>query len=154
MINIVAAVGKNLELGKNGKLIWYLPNDLKYFKKITSYNTVVMGRVTFESIGKALPNRKNIVITSDNLDVKDINIVHDYKELLNLDEDLFIIGGESIYKLFLPHADYLYLTEIDSEDKYADTFFPYFDKSLYDKKIIKNESYNGIDYRYVIYRKK
>lgn len=154
MINIIAAVGKNLELGKRGTLIWNIPNDLKYFKNLTLGQTVVMGRRTLESIGKALPERKNIVLTSEDLDIDNIIIIHNYKEILDLNEELFIIGGQSIYKLFLPYADNLYLTEIDEECMDADTYFPEFDKNLYLKETIKDESYNNINYSYVRYRKK
>ena len=154
MINIIAAVGKNLELGKDGNLIWYLPNDLKYFKEITLGKTVVMGRKTYEAIGEALPYRKNIVLTTTDIKDNNIIIINDYKKILDLDEEIFIIGGESIYKLFLPYADYLYLTEIDKECIDADTYFPTFDRDLYEKEVIKNESYNDINYSYVRYRKK
>ena len=85
MINLVAAVGKNLELGKNGKLIFHIPNDLKYFKDLTLGHTVVMGRRTLESIGKALENRENIVITRKDIEMDNVVVVHDYKELLGLE---------------------------------------------------------------------
>lgn len=154
MINIIAAVGKNLELGKEGDLIWHIPNDLKYFKELTNNHVVVMGRRTFESLSKPLPNRKNIVITHKSIDDKNVIIINDYKEILNIDEDVFIIGGESIYKLFLPYADNLYLTEIDNYCFDADTYFPKFDKDLYERKLIENEEYNDLKYSYVRYRKK
>ncbi len=154
MINIIAAVGKNLELGKNNNLIWNIPSDLEYFKKMTEGNIVVMGRRTFESIGKALPNRKNIVISHNSIDDKDIVVIHDYKKILELNEDIFIIGGKTIYEIFIPYADNLYLTEIDKEDKYSDTYFPFFNKNLYNKEIINDGSYNNINYSFVRYRKK
>ena len=154
MINIIAAVGKNLELGKDNNLIWHIPGDLKYFKNLTEGHTVVMGRRTFESIGKALPNRKNIVISHGDIFDKDIIVISNYKKVLDLDEDVFIIGGKSIYELFIPYADNLYLTEIDAEYEYADTYFPFFEKDLYDKEIIKDENYNNINYSFVRYRKK
>lgn len=154
MINIIAAVGKNLELGKDNKLVWHIPGDLKYFKNLTEGHTVVMGRRTFESIGKALPNRKNIVISHGDIFDKDIIVIHDFKEILDLNEEVFIIGGKSVYELFIPYADNLYLTEIDAEYEYADTYFPFFEKDLYDKEIIKDDSYNDINYSFVRYRKK
>lgn len=154
MINIIAAVGKNLELGKNNDLIWHLPNDLKYFKNLTLGKTVVMGRNTYNSIGKALSDRKNIVLTKQNIDIKDCIVMHDYNDILTMNDEIFIIGGESIYKIFITHADNLYLTEIDAECFDADTYFPSFDKSLYDKEIIRNEEYNNLNYSYVRYRKK
>ena len=154
MINLVAAVGKNLELGKNGKLIFHIPNDLKYFKDLTLGHTVVMGRRTLESIGKALENRENIVITRKDIEMDNVVVVHDYKELLGLEKELFIIGGESIYKLFLPYADNIYLTEINATCEDADTYFPKFDKDLYDKENIKDETYGDLSYSFVRYRKK
>lgn len=153
MINIIAAVGKNLEIGKNNSLIWHIPNDLKYFKETTINKTVVMGRKTYESIGCGLPKRKNIVLTNKKIEYKDAIAVNDYKEIFNYKEDVFIIGGEMIYNIFLPYADRLYLTEIDCQ-KEADSYFPNFDLSLYDKKVLKTESYNGLKYSFVIYERK
>ena len=155
IINIIAAVGKNLELGKDNKLIWPIKEDLIYFKEKTLGKTVVMGKNTFYSIGKALPKRNNIVLTSGNLDIDNIKVLHDYKDVFSLDEDeIYIIGGESIYRLFLPYADNLYLTEIDKEDTLADSYFPYFDKENYNKEIIKKSSSKDLNYSFVRYRKK
>lgn len=155
IINIIAAVGKNLELGKDNKLIWPIKEDLIYFKEKTLNKTVVMGKNTFYSIGKALPNRNNIVLTSGNIDVDNIKVLHDYKEIFNLeDEEIYIIGGESIYKLFLPYADNLYLTEIESEEPLADSYFPIFDKNNYEKELIKQSNNNELEYSFVRYRKK
>ena len=152
MISIIAAIGKNYELGLNNQLLWHIPNDLKYFKELTTGKTVVMGRKTYESIGRALPNRENIVLTRQSIKIDNVDVVNDYKKILDL-EDVFIIGGEQIYKLFLPYADNIYLTEI-AENKEADSYFPIFDKSLYTKEIVKTDSYNDINYSFVIYRKK
>ena len=155
IINIIAAVGKNLELGKDNKLIWSIKEDLIYFKEKTLGKTVVMGKNTFYSIGKALPGRNNIVLTSGDIDVDNIKVLHDYKEVFSLEEDeIYIIGGESIYRLFLPYADNLYLTEIDEEDTLADSYFPYFDKEDYIKEIIRDSSSNDLNYSFVRYRKK
>ena len=153
MINIIAAIGNNLALGKDNKLIFDIPEDLQYFKKVTTGKTVVMGRKTYESIGKALPNRKNIVLTRQNIDIDDVEIVHNVDEILNRQDEIFIIGGEEIYKLFIPYADNIYLTEIDAEAE-ADSFFPDFDKNLYQKEIIKQNCYNGLNYTFVIYKRK
>ena len=153
MINIIAAVGKNYELGLNNKLLWNIPNDLKYFKENTKNKTVVMGRKTYESIGKPLPNRKNIVLTKQNKKIENVEIINDYKKVLQLNDDIFIIGGEQIYKVFIPYADNIYLTEIN-ESKEADSYFPKFNKNLYTKEIIKEEKYNDLEYKFVIYRKK
>lgn len=153
MINLIAAVGTNLELGKNNKLIWHIPNDLKYFKDVTLNKTVVMGRKTYESIGRALPNRKNIVLSRQNIKIDNVEIVNDINKILRINEDVFIIGGESIYKEFIPYADNIYLTEIE-DSKEADSFFPQFDKNLYNKEIIRKEAYNNIEYSFTVYRRK
>ena len=152
MINIIAAIGKNLELGKDNKLIWHIPEDLKYFKEVTTNKTVVMGRKTYESIGRPLPNRKNIVLTKQNKRIDNVTIIHDYKDLLDKQEDIFIIGGETVYKLFLPLAENIYLTEIE-ESSDADSYFPYFNKKEYKKEIIKISEFNNIKYSFVVYKK-
>jgi dihydrofolate reductase len=129
MISLIAAIGKNNELGKNNSLLWIFPDDQKHFREITSLHTVIMGRKTFESIGKPLPNRRNIVITRDvNYKQKGVEIVHSLIEALDLfpnhNEEIFIIGGAEIYKQAMPIADRLYITHIDAEDNKADAFFP------------------------------
>ena len=133
MINLIAAVGKNLELGKDNKLVWHIPEDLKYFKEITTGKTVVMGRKTYESIGKALPNRNNIVLSRNNIRLDDVTVINNYKEVLNISDNVFIIGGASIYKLFLPYADNIYLTEIEDTSE-CDSYFPLFDKESFTRK--------------------
>lgn len=155
IINIIAAVGKNLELGKNNRLIWPIKEDLKYFKEKTTGKTVVMGENTYNSIGKALPNRNNIVLSYDKKKIKDVTVINDYNEVFCLDEkEIFIIGGASIYRLFLPYAKSLYLTEIDMEDKDADCYFPSFDKTKYVKEIIGVNTKDDINYSFVCYRRK
>ena len=155
IVSIVAAVGKNLELGKDNNLIWHIPDDLKYFKKLTTGKTVVMGMKTFNSIGKALPNRNNIVLSTNKIDIDGVTIINDYNDVLSLDDDeIFIIGGGTIYKLFLPMTDNLYLTEINDSCIEADTYFPSFDKKLYDKEIIEEKEFEGLNYSFVRYRKK
>lgn len=155
---IIAAIGKNRELGKDNDLIWHLPNDLKFFKQVTSNHAIIMGRKTFDSLPRMLPNRKHIVLTrSENLP----NEVEVYKELKQLLErykdspdEIFIIGGASIYEQFLEHSDKLYLTEIEAEEKSADVFFPEFDKSDYTSEVIKENEDNGIKYKHMVYRRK
>ena len=155
MINVVAAVGKNLELGKEGKLIWHITDDLKYFKNLTIYNAVVMGRKTYDSIGGPLENRINIVLTREDKKYKGAMTISDYKDILEIDMlDVFIIGGESVYKLFIPFAENLYLTEINDSCNDADTYFPSFDKDLYNKEVIDKKTYNDLEYSFVRYRKK
>lgn len=152
MISLIAAVGNNLELGLNNKLIWNIPEDLKYFKQITTDKTIVMGRKTYESIGKPLPNRKNIVLSKKSVKIDGVLVVNDYKDILDLQEDIFVIGGQSIYELFLPFADNIYLTEIE-ESSEADSYFPNFDRELYKKEIVKRSNFKNINYSFVIYKK-
>lgn len=156
---MIAAIGANNEIGKNNKLIWYLPEDLKFFKEKTMNKVIVMGRKTFESLPKILPNRKHVVLSRGNNNFPDevtvFNCVDDvlnyYK---NTDEDIFIIGGEQIYKAFLGVADEMYLTEIDQTDKDADAFFPKFNYEEWEKEIIGDFSDNEIPYKHVKYKKR
>ena len=156
--SIIAAIGKNKELGKNNDLIWTLPNDLKFFKKITSNHTIIMGRNTFESLPRMLPNRKHIVLTSRDDLPSEVEIYKELKQILetykNTQEEIFIIGGASIYSQFLEYSDKLYLTEIDAEDKEASVYFPNFEENEYTKEILGENKDNGIAYKHVLYIKK
>ena len=128
-ISAIAAVGKNREIGLNNKLIWKISEDLKNFKKITMGHHLIMGRKTFDSIGKSLEGRKIIVLTSDPyLDVKDNYVAHSVDEAIFIAEnknetELMICGGEKVYRDFLPLCQTLYLSKVDFEGE-ADTFFP------------------------------
>ncbi len=128
MISLIAAIGKNNELGKNNTLLWHMPADMKFFRDTTRGHTVIMGRKTFESLKGPLPNRKNIVITRDKSYISHgVNVVHSLQEALKesgVKDEVFIIGGAEIYKQAMDYADRLYITHIDAEDKKADTFFP------------------------------
>ncbi len=161
MISIIAAIGKNNELGKENKLLWSLPADMKHFKDTTSGHTVIMGRKTFESIGKALPNRKNIVITRDtNFKSEGTEIAHSLEEALektNTGEEVFVIGGGEIYKQAINIANKLYITHIENEDKEADSFFPIIDKEIWQetkKEEYKKDDKNPHDYSFVEYEQK
>lgn len=163
MIKIIAAVGKNLELGKKGDLIWQLPNDLKFFKEQTQDSVVVMGRNTFNSLPKKLPKRRHLVITDvDNFNksIEDVDIFYNFAVLLStvrkqaVNTDVFIIGGASVYRQFMFYADELILTEVDAEDKEADVYFPFFDKHEYDRQVIASNEDNGIKYTHVRYLRK
>ncbi len=157
-ISIIACVGKNLELGKNNDLIWHLPNDLKYFKKVTSGKTVIMGRRTFDSLPGILPNRRNIILQMPNESiVEGTYIYNDIPSILKAvenDDEAFIIGGASIYRQFLPYADKLYLTEVNMGCRDADVYFPKFDKRKYKKKIAGQDTDNNIEYNFVIYERR
>lgn len=155
--SIIAAIGRNRELGKDNDLIWNLPGDLKFFRSVTSGHTIIMGRKTFDSLPRMLPNRKHIVLTSREDLPSEVEVYKELKSILekykDSDEEIFIIGGASIYSLFLEYCDKLYLTEIDSEEE-ASVYFPEFDKSLYNSEELGNNSDNGISYKHVLYSRK
>ena len=157
MISIIAAIGKNNELGKDNNLIWHIKDDLINFKNLTMNKKIVMGASTYKSLPKKLEGRKYIILSSKLTDVSDAKIYKDFNKLLeyikSLDEEVMIIGGSSIYKLFLPYADRLYLTEIDAEEKDADAYFPIFDKSKYKKSIIKEINEGNIKYKFILYER-
>ena len=140
MFSLIAAVGKNKELGKNGELIFHIKDDMKFFRETTSGHKIVMGRKTWESLPSKLPNRTNIVISRHEFDGPD-EIIHDLNDFItknkDTDEEIFIIGGGMVYVEFLKHAKNIYLTEVDAEDQEADAYFPDFDKNQYKKEIIK-----------------
>lgn len=156
--SIIAAIGKNRELGKNNNLIWHLPNDLKFFRKVTTNHTIIMGRNTFESLPRMLPNRKHIVLTSKDGLPSEVEVYKELKQILETykdsEEEIFIIGGASIYTQFLDYSDKLYLTEIDAEEKTASVYFPEFDQEKYDREVLTEYEDNGISYKHVLYIKK
>ncbi len=134
MISLLVAYAHGRVIGKDGKIPWRLPNDSRYIKRTTTGHTVVMGRTTFESIGRPLPNRRNVVLTRHNtLTIPGVEVVHSVEEVLALNDgldDLFVLGGENVYRQFLPLADRLYITEIDYKTE-GDTFFPEWDRSAF-----------------------
>lgn len=131
-ISLVAAVSKNNVIGNKGKLPWHLPADMHHFRELTMGKPVIMGRKTFESIGKPLEGRESIVMTSDpNYQAEGRVVVHSIEEALKAaegNEEVVIIGGGKIYEEFLPQADRIYLTEIH-QDFEGDTYFPEFDQN-------------------------
>ena len=124
MITLIAAIGKNKELGFHNEMPWHLPKDFKHFKAKTTGHTIVMGRKTLESLPGILSNRKHIVLTR-NKDWKheNVKVAHSIKEVLAMQKPLFIIGGGEIYRAFLSYADVMELTRVDAAFE-ADTFFP------------------------------
>ncbi len=151
VITIIAAAAKNNEIGKDNKLIWHLSNDLKRFKQLTSGHAIIMGRKTFESFPKALPNRTNVVITRDlNYTAENAVVVHSLQEALEItkeDNQPFIIGGGEIYKQALSVAHKIELTRVD-HDFEADTFFPELNSSW--KEIMREDCFKDDkhDYNY------
>lgn len=157
-LTIIAAIGKNNELGNNNELIWKIPGDMKFFKENTIGKPVVMGMNTLKSLPGLLSNRKHIVLTHQEVDF-DSNIIvfHNKKDLLDyitgLDEEVMIIGGAQIYSLLIEYADKILLTEIDASSE-ADTYFPKFNKDDWNNKILGESEYQGINYKHVEYIRK
>ena len=157
MITVIAAVAKNRALGKNNQLIWHLPADLKRFKQVTLGHHIIMGRKTFESLGKPLPNRTTIIITR-NKDYKQegcivVNSLSDAIEASKVDENPYILGGAEIYKQALEIADKLDLTLVHHSFE-ADVFFPEIDSSIWhvkEKIDNKADEKNKYDYSFVTY---
>lgn len=141
MISLIAAIGKNNELGKGGDLIWHLKDDMKFFRSTTSGHTIIMGRKTFESLGGLLPKRHHVILTGNkDYTYEGTEIHHSIDTILEkykgADEECFVIGGGEIYKLFLPYADKMYLTHIDAECNDAEIFFPAFNEDDYRVSLI------------------
>jgi len=161
-ISIIVAMDGNNAIGKNNNLLTYLPNDLKYFKSVTQGHTVIMGRKTFESLPNgALPNRRNIVISRNiSYQAEKIELVSSIQDAISItdtEEEVFIIGGGSIYREALPIAAKLYITYIHHLFEGADTFFPVIDKNEWEEvSRTKNlaDDKNKYDYDFVVYERK
>lgn len=156
-ITIIAAVGRNYELGRKNDLIWHFHADMVFFREQTTGSPVIMGRKTYESLPKLLPKRRNIIITSNpGFAVEGAEICRSIDEAVSLceNEDAFVIGGGKIYEQFLGVADRVLLTEIDDECSDADTFFPRFDKALWSREVFAVHEENGIEFSHVLYTKK
>jgi dihydrofolate reductase len=149
MISVIAAVSENGVIGREGKLPWYIPEDLKHFKKLTSGNVVIMGRKTYESIGKPLPNRINIVITRDKNKIIDgcitVNSIEEAIKKAGNDKQIFIIGGGEIYKKSLNFANKVYLTKVHQVIE-GDTYFPTLNKNWKEVRREDKEGYSFITY--------
>ena len=135
MLSIIVAVAENNVIGKDNKLIWHLPEDLKRFKNITTGHTIIMGRKTFESLGRILPNRKHVVFSQNpdfkvnNENVEVVQSMLQIQEYIENEEENFVIGGAMIYNLLMPHVKRMYVTEIDKEFE-GDAFFPRINKEI------------------------
>lgn len=160
MITIIAAIDHNFGIGKNNRLIWHLPADLKRFKTLTTGHCIIMGRKTFESLGKALSNRKNIVI-SRNPDFKipdGCKLAHSLQEALKIaadDDTPFIIGGAEIYREAMKIADKLEITQVHQSFE-ADAFFPTIDLTIWKEVMredFKADEKNMFDYSFVTYQR-
>lgn len=162
MLSMIAAVANGNVIGKNNGLIWRLPEDLKRFRTLTLRKTIIMGRKTFESLGKVLPNRDHVVLTqSQNYKIDDerVKVIHDIKQLENYiqsEEECFVIGGQAIYTMLLNKSNRLYITRI-YEDFEGDTYFPSIDENKWaiekKEKGLRNKD-NPYDYEYINYTRK
>lgn len=161
MLSIVVAKAKNNIIGKEDKIVWHLPADLQHFKELTTGHVIIMGRKTFETLGRVLPNRKHIVFSQNpDFKVKDENVqvVHsmlEIQEYIENEEENFVIGGAMIYNLLMPHVTKMYVTEIEEEFE-GDCFFPRINPAIWKEiareKGTKNEE-NNLDYSYVTYER-
>ena len=153
-LHLIAAVARNRVIGYNGQIPWNSPGDLQHFKELTMGHTVIMGRRTFASIGRPLPGRENIIVTSTLYEIPGCIIVRSLAEALELAsrEIIFIIGGQQLYKEALPLAEYLDLTLVDAEPK-GDTFFPEINWNDYEE--VSREQHAGEPaYTFVTYCKR
>ncbi|MES2457081.1 MAG: dihydrofolate reductase [Bacteroidota bacterium] len=154
IVSAVVAIAENNAIGKDNELLWYLPTDLKHFKSITKGHTIIMGRKTFDSIGKALPHRRNIVITrTEGLEIEGAEVVNTVDQALELcsdEEEVFIVGGAEIYKIAMPATDRIYLTTVHRSFE-GDAYFPEINMDLW--KVVAEEKYeadekNNIDFTF------
>jgi dihydrofolate reductase len=161
MISIIVAVSEDWGIGKDNELLWHISEDLKRFKRLTIGNTVVMGKKTWESLPKRpLPGRKNIVLTDNPVEsIENSVTAYSIKDALSKcepEEEIFIIGGGSIYRQFMPIADRLYITHVHKKTP-ADIYFPEIDLGIWEiieKEEFKTDGDNSIPYTYTIYEKK
>ena len=162
MLSLIVAKAKNNIIGKDNKLIWHLPEDLKHFKEITTGHTIIMGRKTFESLGRVLPNRKHIVLCNDSIlkiEDENVEVVHSLLQIQDLiegEEEAFVIGGAMIYNFLMPYVKKMYVTQIDKEFE-GDAFFPKINEEEWQvidtQKGIQDEN-NNLDYQFITYKRK
>ncbi len=164
MLSIIVAKAKNNTIGKENHLLWHLPEDLERFKNLTTGHVMIMGRKTYESLGRILPNRKHVIL-SQNPDFKvndeNVEVVHSMfqiQEYMENEEENFVIGGAMIYNLLMPYVKKMYVTEIDKNFE-GDACFPRIDENVW-KEVSREKGSNeaekeaGINYEFVIYERK
>ncbi len=159
-LSIVVAMDSNRLIGKDNDLPWYLPADLVFFKKLTTGNAILMGRKTFDSIGRPLPNRRNIVITRNtDIEITGCEVVNSIEEALLLaqrEAEVMVIGGAKLYQQILPIADRLYITQIEGEFD-GDTYFPSYDEKNWQQVSCEShlpDNKNNHPYQFIVFEKK
>ena len=157
-VTMIAAIGKNLELGRKNDLIWRFKEDMKFFREQTMGKPMVMGYNTFKSLPKVLPGRKHIVLCFDKMDLgEEVDVVTSMDELLDKIveyPEVMIIGGASIYKQMIDYSNKLILTEVDAEAKDADVYFPKFDKEEWIQELLSEQEEDDIKFKHLVYTRK
>ena len=157
-LTLIAAIGKNNELGKDNKLIWRFKEDMKFFKENTMGKPIIMGRKTLESLPKLLPGREHIVLSKSNLDIEGITLFHSKDELLKyistFDKEFMVIGGASVYSEFIGNASKMLITEIDASCADADVYFPTIDNKEWICDVLSSVNEHGIDFKHLEYKRK
>ena len=168
MLSLIVATAQNNAIGRNNELLWHISEDLKYFKSTTTGHPVIMGRKTYESIGRPLPGRRNIVVTRGTIEMPQVKnpqttsfeVSNNLDEVISLaknsDNEFFVMGGGELYKQTFSCADRLYITKIYAEAEGADTFFPVVDEDEW--KVVKEgerltDEENGIEFQFIVYEK-
>ena len=159
MLSIIVAKAKNNVIGKDNKMLWRLPDDLKRFKKLTTNHTIIMGRKTFESLGGILPNRMHIILSRNpdfKIDSEYVKVVHTILELQSYiedEEEHFVIGGAVVYNMLMPYCKKMYITQLDKEFE-GDTLFPQIDENEW-KEVSREkgpeDGINDFGYEYITY---
>lgn len=169
MLSLIVATAQNNAIGRNNELLWHISEDLKYFKSTTTGHPVIMGRKTYESIGRPLPGRRNIVVTRGTIAMPQVKnpqttsfeVSNNLDEVISLaknsENEFFVMGGGELYKQTFSCADRLYITKIYAEAEGADTFFPVVDEAQW--KVVKEserlvDEENGIEFQFVVYEKR
>lgn len=157
-ITMIAAVGKNKELGKDNKLLWHLPEDLNFFKQQTMGKPIIMGKKTLDSLPRLLPGRLHLVLTHQQLEeTNQVKVFRDIDSLVEfiktLDQEVMVIGGAQVYKQMLDLSDKMILTEVEAETE-ADVYFPEFNKDEWEQKLLCEHQYEDIHYKHLIYTRK
>jgi dihydrofolate reductase len=159
IVSIVVAISENHAIGKDNKLLWHLPNDLKHFKEITSGHTVIMGRKTYDSVGKPLPNRRNIIITRQNITIPGCEVVNSMDAALALckeEAEVFIVGGAEIYRQSMHLTNRIYLTIVHKEFD-GDSYFPEINTSEWKETAHEDhepDAKNSLPYSFITFEKK